>query len=122
VNTVAGDRRREDANRQALDAMKAAGAVLTDVRPASEALGLTPGTVLHAGPPIGFDRASGPLTGALIGAMLFEGLATSPDDAQAQLRAGRLASGEPIVLEPCHPHSAVGPMAGVISPSMWLFE
>ncbi|GAB3568723.1 YlbE family protein [Spelaeicoccus albus] len=122
VNAVARDRRREEANRRALDAMKAAGAVLTDVRPASDALGLRPGTFLHAGPPIEFERASGPLTGALIGAMIFEGLAGSAEHAQAQLTAGALDSGEPIVLEPCHHHSAVGPMAGVISPSMWLFE
>ena len=55
--------------------MLTAGAELVDVRPASEALGLEPGAFLHAGPPIGWDRASGPLRGALIGAMLYEGLA-----------------------------------------------
>ncbi len=88
-------------------------------RPAGrrEALGLRPGEFCHAGPPIDFDRASGPLRGALIGAMIFEGLAADEADATAKLSAG-----EGISLGPCHDRHAVGPMAGVISPSMWLFE
>ncbi|WGW12397.1 DUF1116 domain-containing protein [Saxibacter everestensis] len=122
VAGVAADPRRARANEQALAAMKAAGAVLADVRPASEVLGLEPGTFLHAGPPLTFDRASGPMKGALIGAMLFEGLASSPEHAEAQLVTGELDSGKPIVLDACHHHNTVGPMAGVVSPSMWMFE
>ena len=114
---VLGDIRRDEANAEALRRMLAAGADLVDVRPASEALGLAKGTFLHAGPPISFDRASGPLRGALIGAMLFEGLADTPEAAEAAL-----ATGDGIVLEPCHHRDAVGPMAGVISPSMWVYE
>ncbi|MGI8986262.1 MAG: DUF1116 domain-containing protein, partial [Nocardioidaceae bacterium] len=72
---------------------------------------------LHAGPPIDWPRASGPLRGALIGAALFEGLAGTPEEAGALL-----AAGTGITLEPCHSHRTVGPMAGVVSPSMWLFE
>ena len=45
--------------------------------PAAEALGLARGEFLHAGPPIGWDRAAGPLRGALIGALLLEGLAAT---------------------------------------------
>ncbi len=97
--------------------MTAAGADLVDVRPAREALGLERGTFLHAGPPIEFDRASGPLRGALIGAMLLEGLADTAEEAEA-----RLEKGDGITLEPCHHRDAVGPMAGVISPSMWVYE
>ena len=111
------DPRRADANALALQRMTEAGADLVDVRPAREALGLERGTFLHAGPPIEWDRASGPLRGALIGAMLFEGLAETPEDAEA-----KLASGEGITLEPCHHRGAVGPMAGVVSPSMWVYE
>ena len=79
----------------------------------------TPGEFLHAGPPIDWERASGPLRGALIGAMLFEGLA---DDAGARPSALLAAGDRASRWEPCHHHRAVGPMAGVISPSMWLFE
>jgi hypothetical protein len=114
---VAGDPRRAEANQVAVGRMLAAGARLVDVRPASEALGLEPGTFLHAGPPIGWDRASGPLRGGLQGAMVFEGLAADPDDAER-----RLAAGTGVSLDSCHHHAAVGPMAGVISPSMWVFE
>jgi len=114
---VMADPRRVDANALAVQRMTAAGADLVDVRPASEALGLERGTFLHAGPPIEWVRASGPLRGALIGAMLFEGLAETPEDAEA-----KLARRDGVTLEPCHHRGAVGPMAGVVSPSMWVYE
>ncbi|MDQ1641250.1 MAG: hypothetical protein QOJ90_601 [Actinomycetota bacterium] len=114
---VMADPRRPEANALAVSRLLSAGAELVDVRPASEALGMAEGTFLHAGPPIDWDRASGPLRGALIGAMLLEGLAAGPDDAQTRLGRGAGAT-----LDSCHHHRAVGPMAGVISPSMWLFE
>jgi Protein of unknown function (DUF1116) len=114
---VVGDPRRAEANAMAVGRMLAAGARLVDVRPAREALGLEAGTFLHAGPPIDWERASGPLRGALQGAMVFEGLAADPDDA-----AAKLAAGSGVTLEPCHHRHAVGPMAGVVSPSMWVFE
>ena len=114
---VSTDPRREAANVEAFTRMTASGADLVDVRPAREALGLERGTFLHAGPPITFERASGPLRGALIGAMLLEGLADTVEAAEAAL-----ARGDGIVLEPCHHRGAVGPMAGVISPSMWVYE
>lgn len=114
---VMADPRRVAANATALARMLAAGARLVDVRPAREALGLEPGTFLHAGPPLDWERASGPMRGALQGAMVFEGLADDPDAAEALL-----AQGSSVVLDPCHHHATVGPMAGVVSPSMWMFE
>jgi hypothetical protein len=121
---VLADPRRVAANALALERMLAAGARVVDVRPAGEALGLAPGEFLHAGPPLEWDRASGPMRGALQGAMVFEGLASDPDDAQRRLaaNAGPAGSGRSIVLDSCHHHAAVGPMAGVVSPSMWVFE
>ncbi|HEY7813125.1 MAG TPA: DUF1116 domain-containing protein, partial [Nakamurella sp.] len=117
LHAVLADPRRPDANALAARRMLDVRAELVAVRPAREALGLEPGEFGHAGPPITFDRASGPLRGALIGALIFEGLAADPADAVA-----KLSSGEGISLTPCHDRHAVGPMAGVISPSMWLFE
>ena len=116
IAAVAGDPRRQAANKQALDKVLTARSELVDVRPASEALGLKPGQFLHAGPPITWARASGPMRGALIGAMIFEGLAATPEDAEKALASGT------VELDSCHHHDAVGPMAGVISPSMWVFE
>ncbi|MGI8528503.1 MAG: DUF1116 domain-containing protein [Geodermatophilaceae bacterium] len=117
IAAVAADLRRVDANRTALERVLAAGAELVDVLPAGQAIGMSAGTFFHAGPPLIWDRASGPMRGALIGAMLFEGLADTADAAEQAL-----ASGDGITLEPCHHHAAVGPMAGVISPSMWVFQ
>jgi succinyl-CoA synthetase alpha subunit len=117
LRAVLADPRRSAANAEAARRMLAVRAKLVAVRPAGEALGLRPGEFCHAGPPIEFGRASGPLRGALIGAMIFEGLAEDEPSAIA-----RLESGSGITLRPCHDRRAVGPMAGVISPSMWLFE
>ncbi|NDL55602.1 DUF1116 domain-containing protein [Phytoactinopolyspora mesophila] len=114
---VMADPRRAAANTRAVERMLASTAELVDVRPAREVLGLQPGEFLHAGPPLTWERASGPMRGALIGAMIFEGLASTPEDAD-----GKLAGGDGITLQPCHDRGAVGPMAGVVSPSMWMFE
>ena len=112
---VMGDPRRAAANALAFERMTTAEAVLVDVLPASEALGLERGTFLHAGPPLEWERASGPMRGALVGAVLFEGLADSPEEAEKRLTSGDFE------LEPCHHRGAVGPMAGVVSPSMWVY-
>ncbi len=112
---VATDPLRHRANERAVEAMLAVQATLVDVAPAAEVLGLEPGQFLHAGPPIGWGSASGPLRGALMGAAAFEGLVDDPEDAPALFEGGRFS------LEPCHHRSAVGPMAGVVSPSMWMF-
>ncbi|GAB3704432.1 YlbE family protein [Mariniluteicoccus flavus] len=113
---VMGDPRRERANRTAVERIHAAGSELVGLRPASEVLGLEKGQFLHAGPPLEWENASGPMKGALIGAMIFEGLADTPEQAEEALAAGRAS------FEPCHHHDTVGPMAGVVSPSMWMFE
>jgi hypothetical protein len=118
---VLADSRRTAANAEASARMLAAGATLVDVRPAAEVVGLKAGQFCHAGPPIEWDRASGPLRGALIGAMLLEHLATDAEEAEALLASGTLASGAPIELFPCHSRGGVGPMAGVVSPSMWVW-
>jgi hypothetical protein len=113
---VATDPLRADANARALAAMLEVQATLVDVAPASEALGLEPGEFLHAGPPIGWDRAPGPLRGALMGGAALEGLVEDPEDAVALFESGSSVS-----LEPCHHRGAVGPMAGVVTPSMWMW-
>ncbi len=113
---VAADPRRAEANALALARMLDVQARLVAVAPASEVLGLAPGEFLHAGPPLDWARASGPMRGALMGAAAFEGLVADPEDAVALFEAG-----DGVSLEPCHHRSAVGPMAGVVSPSMWMF-
>jgi hypothetical protein len=106
----------DQANRTVVERMMAARPILKEVAKAREVIpGLTDGLLLHAGPPIEWARASGPLRGAVIGALLFEGLAGDEAGAVALVERGEVR------LEPCHHHSAVGPMAGVISPSMRVY-
>ncbi len=109
------DPRVDQANQQAVDAALAIDPHVTRVLPACEVidgLGRSERRLLHAGPPIAWDDMCGPMHGALIGATLAEGWATTPDDAVAMLASGSIA------LDPCHHHGAVGPMAGVVGPSM----
>ncbi|QFG67791.1 DUF1116 domain-containing protein [Ornithinimicrobium pratense] len=113
---VLADPRLTEANAEALRRITAAEAELVRIAPASEVLGLQRGEFLHSGPPLTWERASGPMRGALLGAMLFEGLASTAEEAEQKL------AGPDISLAPCHSRGAVGPMAGVISPSMWVFE
>lgn len=77
--------------------------------------GMDSRTLLHSGPPIAWERMQGPTRMALLGAMVYEGWAKDRDDAVLKLSAGYA------VLGACHDHDAVGPMAGVISPSMPVF-
>lgn len=106
----------DQANRTAVERMMAARPVLKDIRPAREVIpGMHDKLLLHAGPPIAWAKASGPLRGAVIGALIFEGLATDEATAEALITSGE------VQLEPCHEHDAVGPMAGIISPSMMVY-
>jgi hypothetical protein len=106
----------EQANRTAVERMMAARPTLTTVSTALETIpGMHDRLLLHAGPPIEWERTSGPLRGAMIGALLFEGLAEDEAEAIALIEGGG------VEWEPCHHHQAVGPMAGVTSPSMAVY-
>ena len=72
-------------------------------------------TLLHAGAPVAWMEMCGPMQGAMIGAVLYEGWAKDARGAQAMLARGEIRFAE------CHDYGAVGPMAGVISASMPLF-
>ena len=101
------------ANRTALDRLLGASPFLVDVQPAGTTIaGLSGRMLLHSGPPITWERMCGPMRGAIIGAALFEGWASKLDEAE------RLAASGQINFDSCHHHGAVGPMAGVVSPSM----
>lgn len=106
----------EKANSTAVGRMMSARPILRTVAPARDVIpGMRDNLLLHAGPPITWERASGPMRGAIVGALIYEGLAA--DWASAE----RLVTSGEIDLEPCHEHSAVGPMAGVTSPSMMVY-
>jgi len=112
LDAIAGDRRAEEATAESARRLATARPHWVGIGPARDLLGLGPREFLHAGPPVDWADAAGPLRGALIGAMLYEGLATSVDEAE------RLGASGAIALAPCHSRGAVGPMAGVVSASM----
>jgi hypothetical protein len=106
----------ENANAQATERMMEARPVLVGLGKARDVIpGMRDNLLLHAGPPITWARASGPMRGAITGALILEGKARNEAEAQALVESGR------IELEPCHHHQAVGPMAGVTSPSMSVY-
>ncbi len=106
----------EQANETAVNRMMEARPILKGVATARDVIpGMRDNLLLHAGPPITWERASGPMRGAIVGALIFEGLAHDWESAEKLVTSGE------IELEPCHEHNAVGPMAGVTSPSMKVY-
>ena len=113
---IAADPRGNEANAEAVSRLQSVRPLLVDIRPAREAIdGMGARLLLHAGPPIDWSQASGPLRGALIGAVLYEKWAGDAEAAVKMLETGK------VELSPCHHHGAVGPMAGVVSPSMPMY-
>jgi len=106
----------DQANQTAVNRLMEARPILKEVATARDVIpGMKDNLFLHAGPPIEWVRMSGPLRGAIIGAVLFEGLAKSEAEATSMVERGE------VEFDSCHHHSAVGPMAGVISASMKVY-
>ena len=102
----------EKANEQALERMLSGTPVLVDVVPAHKVMeGLGDRMILHAGPPIEWERMCGPMRGAIAGIAVFEGWAS--DLAEAERMAGE---GE-FDFHPNHHFDAVGPMTGMTTRS-----
>ena len=108
--------RVEAANAQALQRMLAVQPAWVGVLRLSELIpDLDPMTLTHAGPPVTWSRMSGAERGGVIAAVLYEGWAKDPQT------AAQLAEDGQVSLVPNHDLGGVGPMAGVLSPSMHVF-
>jgi uncharacterized protein DUF1116 len=106
----------DQANTTAVNRLMEARPILKGVAPARDVMpSMKDNLFLHAGPPIEWARMSGPLRGAIIGAILFEGIAKSEAEATSKVEKGE------VEFDSCHHHGAVGPMAGVISASMKVY-
>ena len=106
----------EKANAQAVERMMEARPVLVGVGRARDVIpGMRDNLFLHAGPPITWERMCGPMRGAVMGALILEGKAKDEVEAEVLAKAGA------VDFEPCHHHQSVGPMAGLISPSMMVY-
>ena len=109
---IAADPRAHEATLESARRLVAVHPHWVDVLPARDVLGLGRGEFLHAGPPVEWADASGPVRGALAGAMVYEGLAADVEDAVHIAERGGIS------LAPCHSRACVGPMAGIVSASM----
>ena len=106
----------EQANRTTVERMMEARPVLVGIGRARDVIpGMRDNLLLHAGPPVTWERMAGPMKGAAVGSLILEGKAAGWDDAEALIESGA------VEFEPCHHHAAVGPMAGLISPSMMVY-
>lgn len=106
----------EQANRTAVERMMEARPVLVGLGRARDVIpGMRDNLLLHAGPPVTWARMAGPMKGAAVGALIFEGKAGDWAEAEALARSGA------VEFAPCHAHAAAGPMAGLISPSMMVY-
>lgn len=103
----------DEANQKTIKIIKEAHPFLVDIEPAISAIpGMHSKLILHSGPPVEWEKMAGPVKGAIIGALIYEGLATNQEEAE------QLAMSGEIEFSPAHHYDAVGPMAGIISPSM----
>jgi hypothetical protein len=66
--------------------------------------------LLHAGPPLGWNDMCGAMQNAALGAILYEGWASDLEKARDLAQEVEFGS--------AHSYHALGPMAGIISPSM----
>jgi len=103
----------DQANEKAIHTIGDARIQWVDVVPALQALPvLGSDTLLHAGPPVEAARMCGAMRNAVCGALVYEGRAKDLRSAAEIMDSGRIR------FESAHDHSALGPMSGVISPSM----
>jgi hypothetical protein len=103
----------DDANDKAMELFQDARPVLVDIDRAIDVVpGMTPHTIFHAGPPITFAHMPGPMKGAVIGALMYEGLAENPDEAVEVANSGK------VHFAPAHDYQCVGAMTGVFSAHM----
>lgn len=105
------------ANEEALKRINEAMPVLVDIKFAHEVLpGMRKNVIGHSGPPITWEDMCGPMKGAIIGVIKYEGLAETDEEAVKLVENG----GVEFVSN--HSMGAVGPMTGMISYSMPLYE
>lgn len=106
-----------EANRAAVKNMQEARPLWTDVKYAYEVFEkMDKYTLLHTGPPISFDNMCEPMKGAIVAALLYEGLASKEEEALAIVTSGK------VKFYPCNDFNAVVPMTGIISYSMPLIK
>ncbi|MBQ6492235.1 MAG: DUF1116 domain-containing protein [Atopobiaceae bacterium] len=107
----------DDANREAYERMEKGAPAVTDIVYAKDVLpDIDKYTIGHAGPPTNWEHMCGPMRGAVMTALVYEGLASDNEE------AAELAASGKIKFRPNHDCGSVGPMAGVTTYTMPLLE
>lgn len=109
----------DEANKVAISKVLAARPMLIGLDIAINVIpGMADNMILHSGPPVTWERMCGPMRGGVMCALMLEGKASTPEEAEELAASGK------IEFSPCHEHSTVGPMAGIVSASMpvWILE
>ena len=109
----------ETANKEALEIIQNGQPTLIGLGVAGDVIpGMSKDLFLHAGPPITWEKMSGPLRGGVMAGLMYEGLASTPEEAAEYAASGKLR------FDPCHHHDGVGPMAGIVTSRMpvWIIE
>lgn len=103
----------EEANHKVIDIMLKGEPVLTDIRPAIEVIpNMSKNTILHSGPPILWEDMCKAQQNAIVGGIIYEGLADSPS------KASKIIERNEVTLSPCHQYATVGGMTGVTTATM----
>lgn len=106
----------DKANSEVIRKIQESRVFLTDIVKASEVIKfLSKKNILHSGPPIEWENMCETMRSSICGAIVYEGWTSNLEDAQKLADSGRIA------FSSAHGHSALGPMAGIISPSMPVF-
>lgn len=112
LNELAKHEEIDELNARVVERFKDSQPFLVDVVPAYTVIPELNGKVLlHAGPPIQYKDMTGPMQGSCIGACLYEGWATTEEEAVKLLE-------NEVQFIPCHHVHAVGPMGGITSKNM----
>jgi len=106
----------DEANNEAVRRVMDSKAVLVGIGIAKDTIpGMHDRMILHAGPPVKWERMCGPTRGAVMGALIYEGFAEN------EKSAAEIAGSGEFEFSPCHHFQTVGPMAGIVSPRMPVF-
>lgn len=112
------NKRIEEANQEVINRLQKAHVFLTGVGVAKENIPfLSKGkALLHSGPPVDWNNMCNAMRNAACGAIVYEGWAKDLDSAFAMAERGDIAFAS------ANDNGAVGPMAGIISPSMPVYQ
>ena len=114
---ILNDPRIEAANQKAFEIINKAEPTLVGVKYVNQVVpNMDKYTIGHAGPPLKWEDMCGPLQGAILGGIVYEGLANNLDDAE------KLVKSKKVKLVSNHSMGCVGPMTGIITYSMPLWE